>query len=72
MIDRLGILFSNIYLKYMPNAFVFALLLTIITSICSFFWLDASIFEIIKSWYKGFFRLNWFCNANCIGDYNWF
>lgn len=57
MIDRLGNLFSNIYLKYMPNAFVFAMLLTLVTGISSYFWLDASIFLIIKSWYKGFFDL---------------
>ena len=57
MIHKLGILFSNVYLKYMPNAFVFAILLTLITGFGSYIWLEASLFEIIKSWYHGFFDL---------------
>ena len=46
MIHKLGILFSNVYLKYMPNAFVFAILLTFITGFGSHIWLEASIFDI--------------------------
>ena len=57
MIHKLGILFSNVYLKYMPNAFVFALLLTFMTGFGSYIWLEASLFDIIKSWYQGFFDL---------------
>ncbi len=57
MIHQLGVLFSNVYLKYMPNAFVFAILLTLITGFGSYIWLEASLFEIIKSWYHGFFDL---------------
>ena len=57
MIHKLGILFSNVYLKYMPNAFVFALLLTFMTGLGSYIWLEASLFDIIKSWYQGFFDL---------------
>ena len=41
----------------MPNAFVFAILLTLITGFGSYIWLEASLFEIIKSWYHGFFDL---------------
>ena len=41
----------------MPNAFVFALLLTFMTGFGSYIWLEASLFEIIKSWYHGFFDL---------------
>jgi short-chain fatty acids transporter len=57
MFEKLGELFSNLFLKFMPNAFVFAILLTLTTALGSFFWLDASILEIIKSWYNGFFDL---------------
>ena len=57
MIEKLGELFSNLFLKFMPNAFVFAILLTLTTALGSFFWLDASLLEIIKSWYHGFFDL---------------
>tara|TARA_B100000902_G_scaffold242415_1_gene229550 strand:+ start:426 stop:1775 length:1350 start_codon:yes stop_codon:yes gene_type:complete len=41
----------------MPNAFVFALLLTFMTGLGSYIWLEASLFDIIKSWYQGFFDL---------------
>ncbi len=41
----------------MPNAFVFAMLLTIITGLIAFFWLEASPIEIIKGWYDGFYSL---------------
>ena len=57
MIQKLGELLSNLFLKFMPNAFVFAILLTLTTALGSFFWLDISILEIIKSWYTGFFDL---------------
>ena len=57
MIHQLGALFSRVYLRYMPNAFAFAILLTFITGFGSYIWLEASLFEIIKSWYHGFFDL---------------
>lgn len=41
----------------MPDAFVFALVLTLFTGIISFFWLGASPLTIITSWYDGFFDL---------------
>lgn len=57
MIEKLGESFTQIYLKYMPNAFVFAILLTLATGITAFVWLGSSPLEIIKSWYEGFFDL---------------
>lgn len=57
MIAKLGEKFTYLFLKYMPNAFVFAILLTIITGICAFIWLDATPLKIIQSWYDGFFDL---------------
>ena len=57
MIEKLGKNFTQIYLKFMPNAFVFAILLTLITGIGAFVWLDTGPLEIIKSWYDGFFDL---------------
>ncbi len=57
MIKKLGEKFTHIFLKYMPNAFVFAILLTLITGISAFAWLGATPLEIIKSWYNGFFDL---------------
>lgn len=57
MIQIIAEKFIRLFLKYMPNAFVFAILLTLLTSIVAFFWLDTSPINIIKSWYQGFFDL---------------
>lgn len=57
MIKKLGEKFTHLFIKYMPNAFVFAILLTLLTAFGAFFWLDASPLKIIESWYDGFFDL---------------
>lgn len=57
MITKLGEKFTSLFLKYMPNAFVFAILLTILVALSAFFWIDASPINIITSWYDGFFDL---------------
>ena len=41
----------------MPDAFVFALILTLVAALGAFFWLDATPLKIIESWYDGFFDL---------------
>ena len=57
MLTKLGDRLSHIFLKYMPDAFVFALLLTFVVFFGAFFWMQTSPLEIIKSWYNGFFDL---------------
>jgi len=57
MIEQLGKTFTHLFLKYMPNAFVFALTLTIMTSLGAVVWLGTSPIEIVTSWYQGFFDL---------------
>ena len=57
MISKLGEKFTVIFQKFMPNSFVFAIVLTLITAIGAFFWLDASPMKIIVSWYDGFWSL---------------
>jgi len=57
MITKLGEKFTHLFLKYMPDAFVFALVLTLFTGLIAFFWLGASPLKIITSWYDGFFDL---------------
>ncbi len=57
MITKLGEKFTNLFLKYMPNAFVFAILLTLLVALSAFFWIDATPINIISSWYDGFFDL---------------
>lgn len=57
MLHKLGEIATILFQKYMPNAFVFAMLLTILTGITAFFWLDTTPLEIIKGWYSGFWNL---------------
>ncbi|MBN4070558.1 short-chain fatty acid transporter [Olleya sp. AH-315-F22] len=57
MFAKLGERFTLLFQKYMPSSFVFAIILTLITAIGSFFWLDASPMKIIISWYDGFWSL---------------
>ena len=57
MITKLGEKFTHLFLKYMPDAFVFAILLTLITAFGAFIWLDVPPLKIIRSWYDGFFDL---------------
>ena len=57
MITKFGEKSTRLFEKYMPNAFVFAMLLTIITSFIALIWLQASPMEIIKGWYDGFYSL---------------
>ncbi|MCW5516706.1 short-chain fatty acid transporter [Muriicola sp. Z0-33] len=57
MIKILGEKFTLLFLKYMPNAFVFAILLTLITALGALFWIGAEPLEVVSSWYKGFFDL---------------
>lgn len=57
MIHKLGEVFTNKFLKYMPDAFVFAIILTLITGIGAAIWIESSPLQIIESWYKGFFDL---------------
>lgn len=57
MLTKFGEISTKLFEKYMPNAFVFAMLLTIVTSFIAFIWLEASPIDIIKGWYDGFYSL---------------
>lgn len=57
MISKLGEKFTDLFQKNMPDAFVFALLLTLITGIASIIWVGASPLKVLESWYTGFWTL---------------
>lgn len=57
MIKELGEKFTDIFRRNMPDAFVFALILTLITGIVTWTWLGTSPLVILESWYKGFWML---------------
>ena len=57
MLKRWGQRFTDVFKKSMPDAFVFALLLTLITAIIALSWMKASPMEVIIAWYDGFYIL---------------
>ena len=57
MISILGEKFTHFFRKNMPDAFVFALVLTIVVALFSILIVQASFFEILDAWYKGFWLL---------------
>lgn len=57
MLTQLGQKFTDGFTKFMPSAYVFALLLTIITFILALTLTDNSPIQIIEGWYNGFWNL---------------
>ncbi|WP_299278096.1 TIGR00366 family protein [uncultured Psychroserpens sp.] len=57
MLTKLGEKFTDLFQKYMPSAFVFAIVLTLLTALCALLWTNTSPIDVVKSWYKGFFEL---------------
>lgn len=57
MLTKLGKRFTDVFQKYMPSAFVFALALTLLMGLIALFWLGAKPLTIITGWYEGFFSL---------------
>ncbi len=62
MLTKLGQKFTDAFTKYMPSAYVFALLLTLITGVLAFFTSEAELFGdkvilILEGWYSGFWSL---------------
>lgn len=57
MLERLGQRFTDMFRRNMPDAFVFALILTLITAGVALSWMKASPMEVIIAWYDGFYTL---------------
>lgn len=57
MITKFGEKFTDLFQKFMPNAFVFALLMTLFTMVAAFFWTGSSPMHILSAWYNGFWSL---------------
>ena len=57
MLNKIGEKFTDIFRNNMPDAFVFALVLTIITAVSAYFVADASVLKIGESWYEGFWLM---------------
>lgn len=57
MLTKLGERFTLLFQKYMPDAFVFAIVLTLITAIGAYIWTDTDGMGIVVAWYDGFWSL---------------
>lgn len=57
MITKLGQKFTDAFTKYMPSAYVFALLLTLITGLLALTFTESKPIVILEGWYEGFWKL---------------
>jgi short-chain fatty acids transporter len=57
MLTKLGQKFTDSFTKYMPSAYVFALLLTLLTGILGLTLTDSKPINILEGWYNGFWNL---------------
>jgi len=66
MIRRMGSYFSRWADKYMPDPFLFAILLTFLTLILGVIFTDSGPFDMLKHWNKGFWTLLTFAMQMCL------
>ncbi|WP_299365959.1 TIGR00366 family protein [Winogradskyella sp.] len=57
MITKLGQKFTDGFTRYMPSAYVFALLLTLLTGILALTITDSQPIAVLEGWYNGFWNL---------------
>ena len=57
MLLKFGEKFTDIFKRIMPDSFVFALLLTLVTGLSAVIFVNSNLLEILDSWYKGFWEL---------------
>lgn len=51
MLTRLGQKFTDVFTKYIPSAYVFALLLTIITGVLALVLTESKPIEVLEGWF---------------------
>jgi len=57
MIAAIGRFFAEKFRRWLPDSFIFAILLTFVAAILALVFADAKPFQIVQSWYKGFWLL---------------
>jgi short-chain fatty acids transporter len=57
MLNALGASLTRSFKKFMPDAFVFALALTLITATSALIFTETDLIGLIQSWYQGFWML---------------
>ncbi len=66
MIKKMGEYFSGWAEKYMPDPFLFAILLTFVTMILGIIFTNHNLFDMCKFWHKGFWALLKFSMQMCL------
>ena len=57
MLKSLGIIFSERFRRWIPDPFVFAILLTLLVGILSQVFTQATMIDTLRAWYQGFWNL---------------
>ena len=57
MLTKLGQKFTDGFTKYMPSAYVFALILTLLTGIFALLFTESKPIQVLEGWYEGFWNL---------------
>ncbi|MTE26047.1 short-chain fatty acid transporter [Winogradskyella ouciana] len=57
MLTKLGQKFTDGFTKYMPSAYVFALILTLLTGIFALLFTESKPIQVLEGWYNGFWNL---------------
>lgn len=57
MLTKIGEKFTDIFRRNMPDAYVFALILTLVTAITALIFTGVSPIKVVASWYEGFWML---------------
>jgi len=57
MLEKFGRTLTRLFLRFMPDAFVFAILLTLLCAAGALICMGSTPLEVITSWYNGFFNL---------------
>ena len=57
MLTKLGQKFTDTFTRYMPSAYVFALLLTLLSGLMALIFTSTKPITILEGWYDGFWKL---------------
>lgn len=57
MLARIGSFFADRFKRWLPDPFVFAILLTIVTAVTAMVWVRATPVDVVSAWYEGFWIL---------------
>ena len=53
----MGVFFADKFRRWLPDSFIFAIILTVIAAIFSIFVMDTTPVKVLGAWYKGFWML---------------